>query len=127
MGEHTKGPWRVIPYSTRRIEIVAPWSKQVPTDSPRMGSHLGIHVCQLETGYTADSAGRTYADANLIAAAPNLLGACEKLIEAEGLFRSVYDDDNRELALGKAYDALHEAYDMAEAAIAKARGETTNE
>jgi len=45
-----------------------------------------------------------------------LLAACEKLVEAEAAFCEAE-------TIGVEWDLLHEAYDLAVAAIAKARGE----
>jgi len=83
MSKHTPGPWKVVPdYETGRIEIVAPWSENVPTDSPRFGSCVGIHVAQLNHNNVKSSVDRTVADAQLIAKAPQLKEQRDELLEA---------------------------------------------
>lgn len=68
MSKHTPGPWVVV---TPEREPIRVSTGAEPT---------AIHVCTV-TGHGADS----HADASLIAAAPDLLDACER---AERLFDS---------------------------------------
>lgn len=87
----TPGPWEVFDLSDGSTCVLA------PTDTP-FGS---IQVCRLAVGPTQD------ADARLIAAAPCLLAACERIVAAQDT--------------GDVGDVIR-AMDAARAAVAKARG-----
>ena len=90
--DHTPGAWRASArnvYSKELNTVIAQcWDTMIFTDEP-----LPVK-----------------ANVNLIAAAPDLLAACEKLVEAHA------NDEEADL------DMIFEAEIMAEAAIAAARG-----
>lgn len=70
-------------------------------------------ICDVHTGVEPDPSGATHA--RLIAAAPDLLAACQMFAEAEDLARS-----SKWGGFGLYVDAMQ----LARAAIAKAKGET---
>ena len=93
MAEHTRGPWRVAQISSTNAHI----------EFPERGGSLAI--C-----FSGNGIGRRQmvSNANLIAAAPDLLEACEAMLANYG---SIYGSD-MDIPVKKA-----------RAAIAKARGE----
>ena len=104
MSKHTPGPWEVS-YKFGRSGLIGP--VRTTNDYP---------VASV-TGYY-EVAGQTEPNARLIAAAPELLEALEKLL---GLYDLATHDeyDGTDLLVGLLADA-----DFARAAIAKAKGET---
>lgn len=73
-----------------------------------------VCICDVHTGVEPDPSGTRHA--RLIAAAPDLLAACEALVEAQ-----------RRADVGErgGFGCYVDAVDLARAAIAKAKGETT--
>ena len=68
MPNHTPGPWRLNGYQVERGEGIA---RTVATVAPRR---------QIGTDYAASDADTAMANARLIAAAPDLLNMCERLL-----------------------------------------------
>ena len=103
IAQHTPGPWTLVP-------------KDTPKGTLMVDSVSGL-VAVMESSKTR---GVKYenaeANARLIAAAPELLDALQKLRAAAPLF---WDDDNAEIG------QLDSACAVADAAIAKATGTTS--
>lgn len=78
MSKHTKGQWKIMPYTRRDGDNIR-WVKAV-----RGKRH--IPICQTFSP-CAES------NARLIAAAPDLLAACEELIENEPFGITPYFDE----------------------------------
>jgi hypothetical protein len=108
--KHTPGPWAVENGSDRTLWVGAP---RVPDHAERYGLHTIITGIDIEC-LTPEARAIKVANAHLIAAAPDLLAACEAFVEAE---HAAILDGQR--AFGKYVDAI----DAAKAAIAKARGQ----
>lgn len=68
MSNHTPGPWRLNGYQVERGEGIA---RTIATVAPRR---------QIGTDYAAPDADTAMANARLIAAAPDLLDMCERLL-----------------------------------------------
>lgn len=68
MSNHTPGPWRLNGYQVERGEGIA---RTIATAAPRR---------QIGTDYAAPDADTARANARLIAAAPDLLDMCERLL-----------------------------------------------
>ena len=68
MSNHTPGPWRLNGYQVERGEGIA---RTIATVAPRR---------QIGTDYAASDADTAMANARLIAAAPDLLDMCERLL-----------------------------------------------
>lgn len=97
--KHTTGPWKVEKELTARS-----WQWLIAMDAGERGRGIGI----AETLPTRGG-GAELANALLIAAAPELLEACEAFIAAEGVLNIVA------------------AHSMARAAIAKATGSESSD
>ncbi|MDR3572877.1 MAG: hypothetical protein P4L50_03365 [Anaerolineaceae bacterium] len=76
---HTPGPWKVYVSSSKTILVV--------TDN-----HRGAIICDFDPHNRDDNA----SNAQLIAAAPDLLAACETLVEWFKMAGLVYDEDGEE-------------------------------
>lgn len=100
IGRHTPGPWEVVAGDDYRIEAAA-----IPVAYPHAfpGDDLGRMVAMV--GNRQSDFGK--ADAALIAAAPDLLAALQKVVAIS--------------------DRKHNAWDEAKTAIAKALGLATTE
>jgi len=92
MTKHTPGPWRVEEYGNGGAVVIG---------EARAREVIAVSL--------------TERNANLIAAAPDLLAACEAFVEAE--HAAILDGQ-------RAFSMYIDAIDAAKAAIAKARGET---
>ena len=68
MAKHTPGPWALNGYQVERGEGIA---RVIATVAPRR---------QIGTDYAAPDAATAMANARLIAAAPDLLDMCERLL-----------------------------------------------
>lgn len=90
--KHTPGPWTYRAYSTHPHHIIEAEDRE------------GV-------AYTMDHEADSKANATLIAAAPDLLAALERLLNAEALVDDEY------------YAEIEAAEEQARAAIAKAKGE----
>ena len=94
MSGHTKGPWLIDEVEADLVEI-------------RSGSQTGrVEIASVQLGYYAPIGDEQRANARLIAAAPEMLGALKGVIE--------YDDETHFLAARRRLAIL--------AAIAKAEG-----
>ena len=105
MSEHTPGPWVLKPARS----IVGGWAVWAEYEP---GKHC--QVADIEPWPNdPDTAPESEANARLIAAAPDLLAACEALIDADSYdLKSLLDD------------ALPAIIEQARVAIAKAKGMT---
>ena len=103
MTEHTPGPWRTVQeadYEPPEMSVCMIVENAVP-DRDETAIHIAFAFGCTE---------QAQADARLIAAAPELLAACETAIHALRLSESCQDE-------------INDATDLIRAAIAKARGE----
>jgi len=102
---HTPGPWVVSDTNDEGDVYVSQTAK------------AGLYVAiALDPLYSSEPTTEANANANLIAAAPDLLEACERIAELDCT-------DGYTLADSE-YPALWDALHVARAAIAKARGES---
>ena len=109
MAEHTPGPWHIL--FTSEPDSFGPGRERY------IGKSHEDQVCRT-VGY--DDRAKDIANAELIAAAPDLLAACEKLVA---------EQEEQCIALGwksaEQYYAAHaadEAFVLIKSAIAKAKG-----
>jgi hypothetical protein len=101
--KHTPGPWKILPGNERCI---------------------GGTVISGANDYRVATATRTpeeYANAHLIAAAPDLVGALEDLTTTAGMVASAYYMSGDPERMAGAYH-LRQSIDLARAAIAKVEG-----
>ena len=128
MSKHTPGKWVVIQREVMEDGSVYPMHV--------VGGAAELQICLMESLTIArmrvddpkmlDSFSASYSDANarLIAAAPDLLAACQAMAEWDAAENQLppYDSDN-----GASFDQCmalcRDAFDKARAAIAKATGE----
>lgn len=112
MSKHTPGPW-----AAKRVGLQQ-WWINAPFGDPTIGYNFWDGLAEVYGSDDWPESGRKVAEANarLIAAAPELLQACEAMIE--------WDDREEDHAVDfAARMALCErAFDLARAAIAKAKG-----
>jgi hypothetical protein len=101
MSEHTPGPWTVEADDEGIYVLMGPLKGE--------DEHLAVYTAPFND---ETPSARRVADARLIAAAPDLLAACEYLTTL------IVEGGN-----GEGW-TLTEAYDRASEAIAKARGES---
>ena len=99
MSKHTPGPWR-----NDCFMVLAP---------PNVGNYKGREICHTG-GHDIRDGNESEANARLIAAAPDLLAACEQLMEYLKLLPL---DENNDAAWAS------NAPQLARAAIAKAKGQ----
>lgn len=71
MSKHTPGPWRTIESANKTTRTV------VGPDFPGQGYIADVNLCRTNDAQDVDGE----ANARLIAAAPELLAACRKVIE----------------------------------------------
>jgi hypothetical protein len=104
--KHTPGPWVVDPPSEQTPHI---W----------VGPNTAPNIAKLETWDRGDGRGERldetdFADARLIAAAPDLLECLKRLSQlADGIYVRMSDRE---------FQLMREAWEKADAAIAKAEG-----
>lgn len=89
MAEFTEGPWSVSDTEDYRLLVVAPWSMRVrPESASGYGDYRGLHIASIQhqNDNPCVSKAQAVANARLIAAAPDLLAACEtareRMVEA---------------------------------------------
>ena len=112
MADHTPGPWTFDPNLD-------------PENEPVIWSPAGLNVATVETGAACDET-QIIANANLIAAAPDLLAACEWL--AAGHPSAHQPNDlllRRRIGQTPGENITIDVLLAARAAIAKAKGETS--
>ena len=118
MGGHTKGPWRLMPRPTPGKWWVAdrgPYHA-ILSDQPLTGGLDDEADLRVLGGYLiAESVRQPNAD--VLAAAPDLLAALSDLME----WREEIEDD---LGVHTSKERVRVMLDQAEVAIAKARGES---
>lgn len=112
-GKHTPGPWyakeHVEPAGHGRIDICRQWDNEVkPEASATYGSYLGAHIAKVEFNTGVVTRDQANANAHLIAAAPDLLSALQRLDRIERGLEAWHED------------ARAEAWQQARAALAKA-------
>lgn len=116
--EHTRGPWKV-----GTLPVISGKYAGCYAIAPAAGPAFAVLI----GGGPADL---RRANGRLIEAAPDLLGSLERIV---GLARHLPHfapreyDANSDEALREMCDALREAVETAEAAIARAKGATTSE
>lgn len=99
---HTPGPWKVV-------------LKDTPYDHPIMDGQGNI-IARVSSGYPESSA-----DANLIAAAPELLAALEAVVASAGI-RSVRVSGKAVCYGCDRWTITQESLDIARAAISQVKG-----
>jgi hypothetical protein len=107
--DHTRGPWEVVPSGPQFDDDL--FVRQVP--GPRGYGNL---ICRV---LHSRSDARAAADARLIAAAPELLSACEAVLDFWGSHEAWGDFASLTSAAG----AFAPVADKAREAVEKARGE----
>lgn len=66
-----------------KINIVSPWTENVkPEATPTFGDYRGAHICEMHYNTGVPTKEQALANANLIAAAPELLKRLQYLIDA---------------------------------------------
>lgn len=105
MSKHTPGPWKVNKINSR-----------IYVEGGIIDNH---GVCAHVETYSEDPSVEDFANANLIAAAPDLLAACEEALLAMGKVKVVLSPDAPAWQ-----EELVGASESLRAAIAKAKGET---
>jgi hypothetical protein len=105
MGEHTKGPWRIAYTDGSGPEYIT------ANDVSLVTLRWGCSCCKNTITEFSELSAEEQANARLIAAAPDLLDACKRLLEVEP----------PRLTTGEE----RETFRLALAAIAKAEGSLT--
>lgn len=114
---HTPGPWE---YREETCEIVAPNVLKYPDDDPQDDPPQCVSVVYLRGAMGGDD---NAADIRLIAAAPELLRACEEDAKRIRHLCAMVNDFAAKLGLGNKVHA-EDWDDKARAAIARATGES---
>ena len=116
MGKHTPGPWHI---ENRYADYVAIEGLESPD-----GYCPEIAAIELDE-HGGHLSPEQKANANLIAAVPDLLAVAERLVEIGELANNEYDKWDQQAHLFAMVERLQNLYDEAQAAIAKAKGETS--
>jgi hypothetical protein len=109
--EHTPGPWRREKYRDSEN-----YSLTIVADNP-YGDKWGTWAVAHAHGWGGDDHHQSEANARLIAAAPDLLEACERMLPFLVEFCNLYPAHSDQVAVPRAF-----ALGNARAAIAKAQG-----
>lgn len=113
MVKHTPGPWHVNGYGYRRNDA-APTGRECYICSPESGLAEGFLINAANTTVCEIKTHRSYSDAALIAAAPDLLAACKRVLNECALVHKHWGEGCNRAAAADAKSALHAAIARAE-------------